>query len=771
MSPSFGAVMEEEEDGGEAEDGVQKPSKVFAPSSRRGSSATVFDKPWTRKSFGHRDSYGFNAPSAALQEGEAPMGRSRASSSATLIEPASPSFLWSKRRPSSNLAEAPEKPVLSPASEKKVILGPVPKGRKRTTGPPTLARSRASSSATLIDTPPTPRSARAPSFLASPTETVFDESTLTTPPPRLVLPSIPKRTHSLRAPPSPLLSPEPPLADAVLEAEGEKLVAPILPEVAPGVVVQTRWRTRAAQWIDTTTTKLRPPTIKYGYYSVAACAAYFGLVGFPIWNGVLYSVWTGMRLAEVPLGFLIFSCINWAFVFFPLIFGRYETPEPVLAADEVREKTQDCALLVPCYKAAGALPNTIRAALEIFPKESIFIVDNGNTPKGTDASEEVCKEWGVNYLFVPVGSKIGAEYVGISQKKMDRFKYVMVIDDDVELPRNLPLVTDRFEKNPRTGCVGYTLQSTGAEGSRGTMIQQLQDLEYRLSGLRHCMGAKYGSATFPHGAIILWKREVFVELFQTHPGYKISEDLCFGLICRESGRFIDFCSSVAVATETPPMLGLDAINPFDKAGPPIRRWWKRTRRSIRQRRGLDLEAQDLDEDAGPGLTRGGYGELTVIKQRYERWAFMHAYMLLTLQPLYHIRGWNLGWRTPVAQLLQFQDTISTLMYILMPLILPCSFFYNAQLTVYTILVNTAFGLAGGLIFNAYHLRGRPEGRIGWLVPFASVPYRFVLRFTQLAAIYRGIFRYGLFFQDKTYKLPSHPKLGPMAKRLSKGEEA
>ncbi|CAO1636509.1 unnamed protein product [Parajaminaea phylloscopi] len=650
---------------------------------------------------------------------------------------------------------------------------------------------------------------------------------------QVTMPSVPKRTHSLSSARSSLSS------VAALEVPTQPVDADTRLDVGPGarpasaqLAATAESRPTVWQKLDAAGSKARPFTVKYGYYGFMTCMIYFALIGLPLWNGVLFTVWTQIDKAEIPFGFLLFSGVNFIFVFTPLIFGRYEKPAPPLAPGEVREKTTDTALLIPCYKAAGALPNTIRAALKIFPAQSIFVVDNGNTEKGTDASEAVCAEWGVNYLFVPVGSKIGAEYVGINQPKMEPFKYVMVIDDDVELPDNLPLVTERFEKNPRVGCVGYTLQSIGPNGTKGTMVQQLQDLEYRLSGLRHCMGAKYGSATFPHGAIILWQREVFVELFKRHPGFKISEDLCFGIICRLSGRYVDFCSQVAVPTETPPYLfGPDADHPIKYLKTTAKTKWQGWRRSSAKKapaHEVDVEKQSPDasvEDEKPSpqsedqaltdpfassedslplgstavnsptsptfliegpppalplplgeiqaekleaieaaaipQTRGGYGEMTVFKQRYQRWAFMHCWALIP-QLRYHIFGWNLGWRTPVAQLLQFQDTLSTLFYLFLPFMLPCAFYYNAPLAAYTIAANTSFGLISALIFNAYHLHGRPEGRLNWLVPFASVPYRGIMRFVQLAAIYRGLIQYGLFFRTKTHKLPKHPKLGPMA---------
>lgn len=133
----------------------------------------------------------------------------------------------------------------------------------------------------------------------------------------------------------------------------------------------------------------------------------------------------------------------------------------------------------------------------------------------------------------PFGSKITAEFVGVMLAK--EFKYCLLIDDDVHLPANMPIVTDRISSSREHGstvCVGYSIKSTGPDGSKGTFIQQAQDLEYKLSGLsRHSTGT-YGSAIFPHGAIILWERELLEKLFWGHPGFKISEDWCFGHTCK-----------------------------------------------------------------------------------------------------------------------------------------------------------------------------------------------------------------------------------------------
>lgn len=251
--------------------------------------------------------------------------------------------------------------------------------------------------------------------------------------------------------------------------------------------------------------------------------------------------------------------------------------------DDVEKRdASETALIIPAYKAAAVLPETIEAALKIFKPEQIFIINNGSTPAPMDDTADVCAKYGVNHAWVPIGSKIVAEFVGVALTK--QYKYIMLIDDDVHLPSNLPIVTDRI--NEKTKCIGYTIKSTGANGIRGTVIQQCQDMEYKASGLTRTFAGRYGSATFPHGAIILWEREILQDLFNVHPGYTISEDWYFGHAARSSGYRIEFCSQVFVETETPPN--------FIQTG---------------------------------SEARGGFGEMTVYKQRFGRWNYFFLFRI------------------------------------------------------------------------------------------------------------------------------------------------
>jgi hypothetical protein len=238
---------------------------------------------------------------------------------------------------------------------------------------------------------------------------------------------------------------------------------------------------------------------------------------------------------NLQFGFLIFFLWGTSLAWIPLLFVKFEKNIDESDSEKAgpRSDASETCLLIPAYKAADALPETIEHALKIFKPNQIFICANGNSPTPLDNTEDVCKRYGVNHAWIPFGSKITAEFVGVMLAK--KFKYAMLIEDDVHLPPNLPIVTDRISKHRTKGatmCIGYTIKSTGANGAKGTLIQQAQDIEYKLSGLsRHFQGT-YGSAVFPHGAIILWDRDVLEKLFWGHPGYQISEDWYFGHTCR-----------------------------------------------------------------------------------------------------------------------------------------------------------------------------------------------------------------------------------------------
>jgi len=265
--------------------------------------------------------------------------------------------------------------------------------------------------------------------------------------------------------------------------------------------------------------------------------------------------------------------------------------------------------MIPCYKSAGLIANTLEAALKIFPPSHIFVIANGNSPTPLDNTEEVCRPYGVNHIWSPIGSKIVAQFVGCYAAKA--FKNVLLIDDDCALPDNFPVVTERL--TDRVKCIGYTIKSVGPNSSKGNLCQQAQDLEYKLSGIQREFAGKVGSATFPHGAISLWDRELLVQTFHEHPGFSVSEDWFFGHVARKLGSRIKMCSHVFVETETPTAVFVSS-----------------------------------------GGSRGGFGEMTIFSQRFKRWNFFFVNGMY-YNMAYILGSWQLGWWEIGTKIFVFQE--------------------------------------------------------------------------------------------------------------------
>ncbi|KAK7418148.1 hypothetical protein QQX98_004123 [Neonectria punicea] len=402
---------------------------------------------------------------------------------------------------------------------------------------------------------------------------------------------------------------------------------------------------------------------EYSFYFFLLAFVYLVLVGLPLWKGAVYWMyWLAKTKFNVTAGFTITLGIALVYAYAPLfvLFERDPPPAPeVPNTDPATNPTiRKTALLIPCYKSASIVGATLEAAIKVFPPSHIFVISNGNSPTPLDNTEEVCEPYGVTQLWSPIGSKIVAQFVGFYAAK--DFDDVLLIDDDCTLPPNFPVVGDRLVGKGKS--IGYTIKSVGPNASRGNYCQQAQDFEYKISGLQRAFAGVIGSATFPHGAISLWDREFLIEIFHDHPGFSVSEDWFFGHSCRRLGGRIQMCSAVFVETETPPAVFFST-----------------------------------------GGSRGGFGEMTVFKQRFLRWNF------------FFVNG----------------------------ICLHSAYLFSATLALY---------LINSIIFNEVHLRLKNE-RVGWgVLLIYYMPYKVILTAVNVASCYWAIFKYGRYFANR------HPKV-------------
>jgi hypothetical protein len=448
---------------------------------------------------------------------------------------------------------------------------------------------------------------------------------------------------------------------------------------------------------------------EYTFYVILVALLYFLIIGVPLWKGTYWELYLAFKYKLNAEGtWTVVIAVAVAYSYSPL-FVLFEPDPPMPEQPHDPNKTPnvaDTALMIPCYKAANLIGATLEAACKVFPPQNIFVVANGNSPTPLDDTEEICRPYGVNHIWSPVGSKIVAQFVGCYAAKS--FKNVLLIDDDCALPPNFPIVSDRLKG--KVMCLGYTIKSVGPESSKGTLCQQAQDLEYKISGIQRALAGKIGSATFPHGAISLWDREFLIKTFNKHPGFSVSEDWFFGHVARQLGCRTQMATSVFIETETPPAVFFHS-----------------------------------------GGARGGFGEMTVFKQRFLRWNFFFVNgMYYNLH--YILFSWELGWWELGTKLFVFQEIYETLLYLATPIVVPVSLIVRPQFFFELMALTFFLYMGNAVIFNELHLRRKHEKVPQKCVWFYYMPYKLVLTFVNVASCYWAIYKYATYFANR------HPKI-------------
>ncbi|KAH0343723.1 glycosyl transferase, partial [Aureobasidium melanogenum] len=450
---------------------------------------------------------------------------------------------------------------------------------------------------------------------------------------------------------------------------------------------------------------------EYTFYLILVAFVYFVLIGVPLWKGAVYWLyWVFQHKFAVAGTWSITIGIAFIYAYTPLlVFFEKDPPMPADLDNIDPTRTpgvHNTALMIPCYKSAKIIGPTLDAALKIFPPSHIFVIANGNSPTPLDDTEVVCRPYGVNHVWSPVGSKIVAQFVGCYAAR--GFKNVLLIDDDCALPPNFPIVSDRM--TPMIKCIGYTIKSVGPESSRGTLCQQAQDLEYKISGIQRALAGYIGSATFPHGAISLWDREFLIQTFYKHPGFSVSEDWFFGHVARQLGSRITMCTSVFIETETPNAVFFSS-----------------------------------------GGARGGFGEMTIFKQRFYRWNFFFVNGLY-YNMAYILGSWKLGFWELGAKLFVFQEVYETLLYLLSPFVLPISIIARPAFFGYLFAGTFVLYFLNVMIFNELHLRLKKE-RVGSTCLYLYyMPYKVVLTLVNVGSCYWSLYKYAQYFARR------HPKI-------------
>jgi len=240
-----------------------------------------------------------------------------------------------------------------------------------------------------------------------------------------------------------------------------------------------------------------------------------------------------------------------------------------------------CCLLIACHNSAidddakADVSRTVRAALQNFAPEAIFICDNGNSPHPTDDTEDLVQRLSMeltgrrlNYVYIPEGNKTHSLYwtserwirTLVAKNKCPDFEFLAMIDDDVPLPPDFDFQEQLLREDMNTVAIAYTIQAVSAPDETGVSgrnwLLSMQDVEYKVSGFFKMFQSRFGSAFYAHGAVSLWRRKLndspFLgrEILYKHDTAFHGEDMYMGLLVHRNLAGKKIATSGAHAVET-----------------------------------------------------------------------------------------------------------------------------------------------------------------------------------------------------------------------------
>ena len=239
-----------------------------------------------------------------------------------------------------------------------------------------------------------------------------------------------------------------------------------------------------------------------------------------------------------------------------------EITEPNGHCDEVRvamdsvthpSLTESTALVIPCHNAdVEVLKAVLFAALVHFEPWQIFIVDNGNSPQPPTDMESAVRSQPmfarVNYIWLPVGNKNIAQFVGAKAAAVLDLDYVLTIDDDVIIPANFAAPMHII--SPTVTAVCYPITAVDHKGDRPLFVGW-QDIEYKMSALAKMAESKMCGVLFPHGAASFWKRQTMIDVLRRHDLIYFADDVKMGLELQALGQRMGIDASISFETVAP----------------------------------------------------------------------------------------------------------------------------------------------------------------------------------------------------------------------------
>lgn len=202
------------------------------------------------------------------------------------------------------------------------------------------------------------------------------------------------------------------------------------------------------------------------------------------------------------------------------------------------------SVLIPLYNKEREIEKVLKSVLKLFPKENIFVVNDGSTDNGLSVAKNAAPD--IHFLSTENQGKVRA-IENILEHITTPF--VLLLDADVVLPENFRCPTSLI--NGSLTAAAFNVMPEYDQSKKKSLILEFQSHEYAKSMQ---IGRKFEDRTASvhciSGAIGLFKTDRLKKLTEQHTKAWPGEDLERTLIELASGGKVIFVDQV-VRTEAP----------------------------------------------------------------------------------------------------------------------------------------------------------------------------------------------------------------------------
>ncbi|GIQ85518.1 hypothetical protein KIPB_007195, partial [Kipferlia bialata] len=290
------------------------------------------------------------------------------------------------------------------------------------------------------------------------------------------------------------------------------------------------------------------------------------------------STYLKVVLTQMTYAFFFFLFLEYALMFGAIKMAVYPHP-PEMSREERRDPVPTApgrvALVIPVgwgsaglsvsaanAKRAGkmaVLTNTLDASKKVFAPTDVFVWHNSSDAKLPDRVVQGTCDGRAVYCPFNIGSKSLCAYYGAMLAHWLGYEYVIVMDDDTQLPMELRMVLDgQLDADAYCMAISAACNDENPDIRTETLVA-IQDIEYKLSDMAKMVQSHWkprASVLSPHGAINMWRTDILLSIMREHNCIFHGEDYQMGVILRMSHpkERLGIISEVIVDTVAPATL-------------------------------------------------------------------------------------------------------------------------------------------------------------------------------------------------------------------------